>query len=202
MAIKVSRTHGLRVLYEKCGCTATREFEDQQLTKPVGDTATYVPCAKHQEAKESAETIQEILFEMLETAAMQTQRMPAPVVPNPTLGHSVQDVEAAQSSGGTGATRTPIRRAGAVGAGRTQVRRSAGDGGPKVSSAVMASRASGSASSLDAELARSPEPAQGARMGPVSREKVQEVMEEAAEAGEAVTPLDVLLGVNDPSEGR
>jgi hypothetical protein len=201
MAIKVTRTHGLRVLYEKCGCTATREFEDQALTKPVGETATYVPCAKHIEAKDAAETLSEILFEMLETAQKQAQKMPAP---QQHIGHSVADVQAAQAAGAAGATRTPIKRAGA-GTGRTTVKRAGGDGGalPAVSTAVMEARAhGGDMSSLDAELARAPEPQGGVRVGPVSAQAVRDAIEEAAETGDSVTPLDVILGANDPSIGH
>jgi hypothetical protein len=199
MAIKVTRTHGLRVLYEKCGCTATREFEDQQLTKPVGETATYSPCAKHTENKESAEQLSEILFEMLETAQKQAQKMPAP---QQHIGHSVADVQAAQQSGAVGATRTAIKK---PGVGRTTVKRAGGDGGalPAVSSAVMEARShGGDMSSLDAELARAPEPQGGVRVGPISAQAVRDAMEEAAETGDSVTPLDVILGANDPSVGH
>lgn len=200
MAIKVSRTHGLRVLMEKCGCKATREFEDYQMTKAVGEVATYTPCDKHKTVEEAAATIQEILFEMLETAQTQAQKQ---VAPNVSMGHSVEDVAAAQAAGGTGATRTPIKRVGpgGAGAGRTSVRRSGGDGTslPRVSAAVMESRAAGGGASIDAELARSPEPSGPPRLGPVSRQAVQDAMEEAAADGEPVTALDVILGVNDDS---
>jgi len=197
MAIKVKRTHGLQVLMEKCGCKATREYEDYQLTKAVGETPTYVPCEKHKLVEDAASTIQEILFEMLETAQTQAQKQ-AP--PNQHIGHSVADVEAAQAAGGTSATRTPIGPKGGA-SGRVSVQRSGGGGGalPRVSSAVMEARASGSASSIDAELARAPEPQGGVRLGPVSRQAVEDAAEMAAESGEAVTPLDVILGVNDPS---
>ncbi len=198
MAIKVSRTHGLRVLMEKCGCKATREYEDYQLTKSVGEAATFTPCEKHALVEEAAATIQEILFEMLETAQGQAQKQNPP---NQHIGHSIDDVAAAQAAGGVSATRTPINKAGA-GTGRTTVRRSGGDSGslPRVSAAVMEARASGSSASIDAELARAPEPTGGVRVGPVSRQAVQDALEEAAETGEAVTPLDVILGANDPSE--
>lgn len=209
MAIKVSRTHGLRVLYEKCGCTATREYEDAQMTKAVGETASYNPCEKHKQdsAKESAETISEILFEMLETAALQAQRMPTAPTPrtdNPSLGHAVEDVAAAQAAGGASATRTPIpRRPGQqirTGGPRSAgVTRAGGTGLSPVSQAVRESRAAGGGASIDAELARSPEPQGGPRLGATSRQAVQEAVEEARESGEEVTALDVLLGVNDPS---
>lgn len=200
MAIKVSRTHGLRVLMEKCGCKATREFEDVQLTKPLGDVPTFIACAKHTESG-GTDVIQEILCEMLETAAMQAAKMPTPVIPNESLGHSVNDVAAAAAAGGESATRTPIRKLGAT-SGRTAVRR-AGAGGalPRVSAAVMESRAVGGGASIDAELARDPSAnATPMRVGPVNRQAVQDALDEAAETGDEITPLDVLLGVNDPTE--
>ncbi len=195
MAIKVSRTHGLRVVMEKCGCKATREYEDPQLTKPLGDTPSFIPCEKHSAASSDAvDTIEEILFEMLETAAIQAAKMVSSPPVTPAL-HSVKDV-AANAEGHT--TSTPIKKLG-VGGGRTMVRRS-GSGGAisAVSTAVQASRAAGSTASIDAELARAPEPAAPPIIG-VTREKVLEVMEEASDSEDPVTPLDVILGANDPS---
>jgi hypothetical protein len=197
MAIKVQRTHGLRATMEKCGCKATQEYEDSSLLNKIEDTTIYTPCQKHKISAEAAETFKEVLLEVLETAQMQARKFPDPsVTPSKSIGHSIEDVAAAQSSGAVSATRTPINRSGS--GSRLSVRRSSDSGSlPRVSTAVRNARASGSATSIDAELARTPDFATPGRIGPISREKVQEAIDEAAESGEPVTPLDVILSVND-----
>jgi hypothetical protein len=209
MAMKITRTHGVQVLLERCGCKVRRDYEDPQCQKPLSDTS-FIPCPKHKGKKESSETIELILSELLDKEVQEATRnsIPAPEAPAANL-RSVQSVAANSEAdsgivtGPAGAmTRTPIvKKPGA--AARTMVRR-AGDGGlPAVSSAVAVSRAAGSAASIDAELARAPEPKTGARILPsgTTKGQIQEVIAEAAEVGdEPITPLDVILGAADETD--
>lgn len=203
MAFKVNRTFGLEVVMGGCGCKVSRSFLGSELKEPVGEMV-YTPCVKHKQAKAQAETVELILGEMLETEVEKVGKEPVAPPVREGLGHSVEMVSAA--AGGGTQQKIPIKRIGGGAPARTAVRRAGGTGAssPGVSRAVLESRAAGGGASIDAELARTPDsrtPMQLLPRGGDSRRAVAEAYEEAGEYGEGVTPLDVILGANDPTDG-